>query len=161
MKIKVIGLKGGVGKTLIANYIVEKLRKMNFSVKVYSSEYNENNEKTDFEIYDLGFVRPSQENSENIFVCDKFSLKMTIEYSKLWNGEKFLIINKASPIPKELIEEINLVKGEVNNFTSIIFVPFNGSFFVNENSTEPTLDILLEIIIKKKTQKIVLPFVET
>lgn len=161
MKIKVIGLKGGVGKTLIANYIAQKLREMNFRAEVYPNEYSVENEKVDFEIYDLGLARPDQENSINLFICDKFSLKTTVDYSKSWSGKKFLIINKVSPIPKETIEEIISAREEVNNFISIILVPFNGAFFMNEYFTEPTLDTLVEILLGIKNQKIVLPFIET
>ncbi|AWR95144.1 hypothetical protein [Acidianus brierleyi] len=160
MKIKVIGLKGGVGKTLIANYIAQKLREMNFKVEVYPDKYAVENEEVDFEIYDLGLARPDQENSINLFVCDKFSLKTTVDYSKSWNGKKILIINKVSPIPKEIIEEIILAQEEIDNFISIILVPFNGAFFMNEYSTEPTLDNLVEILLGRKNQKIILPFIE-
>lgn len=145
MIISVIGYKGGVGKTTIANYIANRLREYGYVVS--STDNN-----AQFVIYDLDFNYRDFSNfpkSLKIFVCDLPSLHKTHEFSLFIDGKKILVINKISPIPKDILKYLNQIENLKDDFDEIYLVPFNGGLFNGIQVEEPVLDILVQKILRE------------
>lgn len=152
--INVLGYKGGVGKTIIVNYIAKKLEEKGYKVVI-----NEN-KLADFIIYDSAFN--PKEASIYIFVCELPSLKRTHELSLLINkGKRILVVNKIPPVPKDLARYLKDIDSVKKDFDKVYLVPFNGGFFKGELISEPTLDLLVEDIIGEVRiqRKVIYPFV--
>ncbi|AWR96300.1 AAA family ATPase [Acidianus sulfidivorans JP7] len=149
-KISIIGYKGGVGKTTIAQYITSELIRRNYKA-ILINENNNPQEKTiyDFYIYDLSEII---EDSLKVFVCNPISIEETFKFSLFVNGEKILIINQISPLPKDIAKIISIANNFVTDFERIFLVPFNGGLFKGKPVKEPVLDLLVDYIVKKNNR---------
>ncbi|ARM74780.1 hypothetical protein [Acidianus manzaensis] len=95
------------------------------------------------------------------------SLDITHKFSLFEDGDKILIVNQISPIPKDIISVINKVNSVLIDFNIVYLVPFNGGFFNGKKVREPVLDHLVNTIIQeergikehKNEKEIIYPFV--
>ncbi len=153
MIIKVHGVKGGSGKTIISKYLFyyftkEKGKKVSFYSKY---EIHENNNP---EIIILDNIESNVKDGKinwKLFVTDPQSLELSLNYF----NDDFLIINKVPPFPCEQ----NEILKKVRKFRSVL-VPFNGKLFYEEieELSEPTLNRLAENLLGLRKDKLIIPF---
>ncbi len=113
--------------------------------------------KPELVIYDM---RPSGvDNSQDVTVLVTEVPFLPLETLRVV-GKKILVLNKMSPFPDKFMEQVDVVKGLVPNFDSVVLVPFNGGLFNWELQREPALDKLALIVAGKSQERLVFPFVE-
>lgn len=169
MKVYVTGRKGGTGKTMVALYLLIRLKIMGYRVDFKDLSDNgiagtylrnvgfRRDPKPHFVIYD---IKPSAvDGSQDLTI-----LVTELPFIKLeqwdWPTKKILVLNKATPFPDKFIRQLGEIKTLVPEFDSVVIVPFNGFLFNGELINEPALDRLSQIVAGKANDKLVLPFIE-
>ncbi|BDC17122.1 hypothetical protein [Acidianus sp. HS-5] len=154
MIIRVHGVKGGSGKTIISKYLFYYFTKKEKRRVSFYSE-NEISKSDNPEIMILDNVDIPIKNGKmkwKLFITDQQSLEISLNYII---DEDFLIVNKVSPFPCEQ----NEILRKVQKFRSVL-VPFNGKLFYEEIETlpEPTLNRLAENLLGLRKDRLIVPF---
>ncbi|ABP94888.1 hypothetical protein HA72_0713 [Metallosphaera sedula] len=169
MKVYVTGRKGGTGKTIVALYLMYKLKLMGFRVEFKDLSENgiggtflkkigfRRDPKPHYVIYDIKSSAIDGSQDMTILVIEFPFIRLE---TWNWPNKKILVINKANPFPDKFIQQLEQIKSLVPEFDHVVVVPFNGFLFNGELSSEPVLDKLSLIVSGKANDKLVLPFVE-
>jgi len=187
LRIYVGGSRGGTGKSTVAVYLFKRLKEMGHRVGFRDLSQNLIGEALmkamkltpdpdpEFEIYDLRSGTQLDHGDVEILVTEFPYLSLDLEETNSEEerlreemrsqiGEtkprRVLVVNKVSPVPEDMQEQVRKVRELAWSFDHVVIVPFNGNLFYNNLEGEPTLDVLAEILAGKRGDKFVYPLAE-